>query len=145
MNDLKSKTVEELLADVSVFQLWDGRIEHLLSWESARELASRLEEAQQKIIALEKSHELVARAHENRIKKHLSTYKALEEAQHRSEAHDAEVAAKAREPLLEGIDHYIRVLPVNHVETLGDNAAQAIYYWLEDRAAEYRAKAGRKP
>ena len=111
MTDLKSKTVEELRECNRRSHSYDGfrTVENCVSQFAFDEVASRLEEAQQITKQLEQERRP---SKEDLIEKY-------------SEAHDAEVAAKALEE--ESTRH-------------SDDVAAD----LRIRAAEYRAKAGRK-
>lgn len=123
--DLSNKTIDELFMDNYSHEDWEV---------TANELALRLEEAQQKIAAYEKA----ACCPDEQACKYL-------DAQQRNAAHDAKIAAEAKAEALE--EAIVIMVSLDQAEAgpkCWDDPVKYCTNLLRDKAAEYRAEAGRK-
>ena len=136
--DLKSMTVEELRE--LVVDGWDTEI-HLgwpLDVEAFDELARRLEEAQQKIVAQQEELKEAKQQNLELLEQQVRMLNWRDRNYEEQFAHDAEVAAKAKAEALE-----------ERADVYGENQPPySIHAWITRdllaKAAEYRDKAVRK-
>ena len=143
--DMKSMTVGESLAAQirRVLGRFDDEAQPVVLL--VREVARRLEEAQRKIVAQQALMKNIKDelsfitgvpfgSREARAYKLLADYlDDIDDTHHILAAHDAELTAEAK---AEALEEAVRLIPTVNFRELS--------VWLNDKAAEYRAKAGRK-